>query len=245
MPLPNVKHLCGAHSRRTGEPCKNPANRWTGRCRMHGGNCDWFGSANVSYWHGQYCRFSVDKLMGGGTIALFNLWHDPDANWSPPKRIRQYADCSLWLTANAPGGFDWAHEIDLKRLQRQEQDREQKLANALMGVHPVRRALPWRRPSWRDRITLSSLPEYRRTERARCGAMAKGTGMPCKLPVVPFRDRCKWHGGCSTGPKTKEGKEAISQAQRQRWERYRAQKQNVAGLAVQSASLVAPKMQGY
>lgn len=67
MPLPNVKHLCGAHSRRTGEPCKNPANRWTGRCRMHGGNCDWFGSANVSYWHGQYCRFSVDKLIGGMT----------------------------------------------------------------------------------------------------------------------------------------------------------------------------------
>ena len=27
---------CGAHSRRTGKPCRNPAMK-NGRCRMHGG----------------------------------------------------------------------------------------------------------------------------------------------------------------------------------------------------------------
>jgi hypothetical protein len=225
MPLPNVKALCGAHSRRTGEPCRNPAMAWTGRCRMHGGTCDRFGSANVSYRHGQYCRLSVDKLLGGGTIALFNLWHDPAANWNPPKRIRQYADCSLWLTANAPGGFAWAHEVDANRLTRQEREREQRRADALMGVVPVPRLRSWRRPSWRDRITLSTVTEYRKEDRPRCGATTKGHGDPCRLPVVAFRDRCKWHGGCSTGPKTQEGKKVIAEAQRLRWARYREQKQ--------------------
>jgi hypothetical protein len=28
---------CGAHSRTTGEPCRNPPMRWSTRCRMHGG----------------------------------------------------------------------------------------------------------------------------------------------------------------------------------------------------------------
>lgn len=43
-----------------------------------------------------------------------------------------------------------------------------------------------------------------------CGAVKKGK--PCKLPAGYGTDhagygRCKYHGGCSTGPKTEEGKQ--------------------------------------
>jgi len=34
---PNKAPRCGAHSRRTGNPCKSPAIRGRNRCRMHGG----------------------------------------------------------------------------------------------------------------------------------------------------------------------------------------------------------------
>lgn len=36
MKNPLHKAICGAHSRRTGEPCKSPPMA-NGRCRMHGG----------------------------------------------------------------------------------------------------------------------------------------------------------------------------------------------------------------
>lgn len=44
---------CGAHSRRTGNPCRNPAMA-NGRCRMHGGTSPGApkGERNGSYRHG-------------------------------------------------------------------------------------------------------------------------------------------------------------------------------------------------
>lgn len=38
-----------------------------------------------------------------------------------------------------------------------------------------------------------------------CGAKTQ-SGKPCRAKVLPFKKRCKWHGGCSTGPKTSDGK---------------------------------------
>ena len=49
----------------------------------------------------------------------------------------------------------------------------------------------------------------------RCGAHARSTGEPCKAKALP-NGRCKNHGGMSTGPKTLEGRKAISEATRQR-----------------------------
>ena len=40
----------------------------------------------------------------------------------------------------------------------------------------------------------------------RCGAKAKSTGEPCQCPAMA-NGRCKLHGGKSTGPRTKEGKD--------------------------------------
>lgn len=38
--------------------------------------------------------------------------------------------------------------------------------------------------------------------RVTCGARRRRDGLPCQALSVPGKRRCKWHGGCSTGPKT-------------------------------------------
>ncbi len=43
---------CGAHSRRTGQPCRGPAMA-NGRCRMHGGK------AGRKATHGRYSKAKV------------------------------------------------------------------------------------------------------------------------------------------------------------------------------------------
>jgi hypothetical protein len=50
---------------------------------------------------------------------------------------------------------------------------------------------------------------------ARCEAYARTTGNPCQAKAMT-NGRCKNHGGMSTGPKTPEGRLAISQATRKR-----------------------------
>lgn len=40
---------------------------------------------------------------------------------------------------------------------------------------------------------------------AQCGARTRA-GRSCRAKGLPGTGRCKWHGGCSTGPKTAEGK---------------------------------------
>ena len=52
-------------------------------------------------------------------------------------------------------------------------------------------------------------------QKIKCGAYARSTGNPCQAKALT-NGRCKNHGGMSTGPKTPEGREAISEATRQR-----------------------------
>ena len=42
-----------------------------------------------------------------------------------------------------------------------------------------------------------------------CGAKIRA-GTPCKQKAIYTNGRCKWHGGCSTGAKTEEGKKRSS-----------------------------------
>ena len=46
--------------------------------------------------------------------------------------------------------------------------------------------------------------------RVLCGARRRRDGQPCTALSVPGKRRCKWHGGCSTGPRTPEGKAAVT-----------------------------------
>lgn len=39
-----------------------------------------------------------------------------------------------------------------------------------------------------------------------CGAHGRRKGTPCQCNQIYRNGRCKWHGGLSTGPRTKEGK---------------------------------------
>ena len=39
-----------------------------------------------------------------------------------------------------------------------------------------------------------------------CGAKNRA-GLPCRMLAIYDNGRCKWHGGCATGPKTEVGKE--------------------------------------
>ena len=43
-------------------------------------------------------------------------------------------------------------------------------------------------------------------KRVPCGATRHSDGQPCEALSEPGKKRCKFHGGCSTGPKTPEGK---------------------------------------
>ena len=46
----------------------------------------------------------------------------------------------------------------------------------------------------------------------RCKAQSSRTKAQCKNPALKNKAVCKWHGGLSTGPKTKEGKNRIRAA---------------------------------
>lgn len=54
----------------------------------------------------------------------------------------------------------------------------------------------------------SAVPELCHALKARviCGARRRRDGQPCQALSVPGKRRCKWHGGCSTGPRTAGGR---------------------------------------
>lgn len=47
-------------------------------------------------------------------------------------------------------------------------------------------------------------------KRVPCGGKRRRDGEPCTALSVPGKRRCKWHGGCSTGPRTPEGKAKVT-----------------------------------
>jgi hypothetical protein len=55
----------------------------------------------------------------------------------------------------------------------------------------------------------------------RCGARTRA-GTPCMRWPVRKTGRCPNHGGMSTGPRTKAGRDRIAKAQRRRWKAWRA-----------------------
>ncbi len=59
-----------------------------------------------------------------------------------------------------------------------------------------------------------------------CGARTR-RGTRCQCLPVTGRNRCKFHGGLSSGPKTAAGRERIAEAQRERWRRWRTQNRTV------------------
>ena len=60
----------------------------------------------------------------------------------------------------------------------------------------------------------------RRSKLPACGARCRD-GPPCRLKVEPWRDRCRLHGGLSTGPRTDAGKARLSASMAERWAAWR------------------------
>lgn len=60
----------------------------------------------------------------------------------------------------------------------------------------------------------------------KCGAKTRAGG-ECQASPMPGKRRCKLHGGMSTGPKTKAGRERIRRAQRERHKAHAAAKEPV------------------
>lgn len=52
----------------------------------------------------------------------------------------------------------------------------------------------------------SSFPAAPRQSQNRCGARRHRDGRPCQAKPEPGKDRCRFHGGRSTGPRTEEGR---------------------------------------
>ena len=46
----------------------------------------------------------------------------------------------------------------------------------------------------------------------RCTAKSKRTGLQCGVAAARGKQKCKWHGGRSTGPKTPDGRARIAAA---------------------------------
>jgi putative tryptophan/tyrosine transport system substrate-binding protein len=57
-----------------------------------------------------------------------------------------------------------------------------------------------------------------------CGAKTRAGGT-CMVRVELGKARCRFHGGLSTGPKTKIGRARIAEAQRRRWRTFRDARQ--------------------
>ncbi|WBU52074.1 helix-turn-helix transcriptional regulator [Paracoccus sp. SCSIO 75233] len=62
------------------------------------------------------------------------------------------------------------------------------------------------------------------TRRVICGAKTR-KGTPCRMKSEPGKNRCKFHGGKSTGARTPEGIERIREAQRRRWAKVRQERE--------------------
>jgi hypothetical protein len=60
-------------------------------------------------------------------------------------------------------------------------------------------------PAWAE-THLARCRQREKYKRVVCGARRRGDGQPCQALSVPGKRRCKWHGGMSTGPKTRAGK---------------------------------------
>lgn len=45
-----------------------------------------------------------------------------------------------------------------------------------------------------------------------CNAMSKRTGIQCRAPAAKGKNKCRFHGGASTGPKTEQGRQRCAAA---------------------------------
>lgn len=100
---------------------------------------------------------------------------------------------------------EWA---ELTGIKKAEIESPKTSANQPELSHPKRaRAYEFgsELPPWMD-SWLAAGRARATSQRVRCSARKHRDGQPCRALSEPGKRRCKWHGGCSTGPRTNEGK---------------------------------------
>lgn len=69
------------------------------------------------------------------------------------------------------------------------------------GAYDFGTALPVWSEAW-----LAANKAKQSSRRVMCGARRHRDGQPCEAKSEPGKRRCRFHGGCSTGPRTEAGK---------------------------------------
>ena len=72
-----------------------------------------------------------------------------------------------------------------------------------------------RRQQWRAEQAQKQLQKPPKSERPLCGAKTRAGGT-CKARALAYADRCRMHGGLSTGPTTEAGRQRIVESNRRR-----------------------------
>lgn len=127
-----------------------------------------------------------------------------------------------------------ARSEDTERIDlRRQLARLRKLQGKRPGGHALRGSVARERSEVlrRDQAARERCKGYTlrrpKGERPPCLAKTRAGGR-CKAPCAWVkgefkpRDRCRLHGGTSTGPRTDAGRARIAAAQRERWARWRA-----------------------
>ncbi len=68
---------------------------------------------------------------------------------------------------------------------------------------------------WRQGHRFEVFHRIRKASRPLCGARTRSGGT-CKARAVEGRNRCRMHGGASTGPRTASGRARIAESNRRR-----------------------------
>ncbi|MFA5901399.1 MAG: HGGxSTG domain-containing protein [Hyphomicrobium sp.] len=106
----------------------------------------------------------------------------------------------LRLAAEAPA--DFGSESGINSYIAQAHAREQASVEVFLAARMEARN---RALAESKTYQAECLAELKATQRITCGAKTK-SGHPCRGKSLPGKRRCKWHGGCSTGPSSADGK---------------------------------------
>lgn len=123
--------------------------------------------------------------------------------------VLRMAEALRWVVQDHAARYAHSPGVGFVQIDRTPEDLGRAVAEALAR--------------WQDR-------EAQRAARhcVRCNALTR-KGTSCRNMSEPGKRRCKFHGGLSTGPKTREGREQIADAQRRRWATTKAQRAGPEG----------------
>lgn len=99
----------------------------------------------------------------------------------------------------------------------------ERLKKLFLQAEKEGRKFGFERPGMLDRTCYVWIGPQPKQRRPLCGARTR-KGTPCQCRAMPYRERCRLHGGLSTGPKTTEGRARIAESNRRRAELRRMRK---------------------